>query len=301
MEHFFCLGSPLAVFLALRWKEPHNPDLRSYILPPTLCKRVYNVFHPSDPVAYRLEPLLNKSYIKIAPLVIHSTGTAVKPKYDEMEKELISREPTVHQQSHAANKSDEIFFGTTSQSNSCRSTPQRLNPTNAGGTSGSASSASSAAANLKSPPTPSKDSNWSWFNLMKYWKTPESNSEFNQTSAMGSPPGLHELGQQAISGRSSRLTDVDAEIQFHSLPPGLRNDEFIQDTSMGEETVTAASVPPIPNDLEYRMDYVLRESNLSSSYLAALTSHTAYWNTPDVAFFVLTHLYNGSLEQLDNH
>jgi phospholipase DDHD1 len=307
LEHFFCLGSPLAVFLALRWKEPHNPDLRSYILPPTLCKRVYNVFHPSDPVAYRLEPLLSKSYVKIAPLVIHPTGSSTKPKYDEMEKELISREPTTQQQPHPSAKSDDIFggnFGPTSQSSSLRSTPQRFNATNANVTSGPPSSSLSMAANLKSPPTPSKDSNWSWFNLMKYWKTPESNPEFSQTSSMGSPPGFQELGHQVIPGRSPRIPDVDAEVQFHSLPPGPRNDEFVPDTSMGEETfltATAASVPPIPNDLEYRMDYVLRESNLSSSYLAALTSHTAYWNTPDVAFFVLTHLYNGSLEQVDNH
>lgn len=53
LDHFFCLGSPLSVFLALRWREPHDPTLRSQILPQHLCRRIYNVFYSSDPVAYR--------------------------------------------------------------------------------------------------------------------------------------------------------------------------------------------------------------------------------------------------------
>jgi hypothetical protein len=41
----------------------------------------------------------------------------------------------------------------------------------------------------------------------------------------------------------------------------------------------------------HRLDYVLRETNLGGSYLSALTSHTAYWNNYDVAYFVLTRLF----------
>lgn len=40
-----------------------------------------------------------------------------------------------------------------------------------------------------------------------------------------------------------------------------------------------------------RLDYVLRETNLAGSYFSALTSHTAYWNNYDVAYFVLTRLF----------
>ncbi|CAB3360160.1 Hypothetical predicted protein [Cloeon dipterum] len=53
IENMFCLGSPLSVFLALRWKDPHEPENHDKVLPPKLCKRLYNVFHPADPVAYR--------------------------------------------------------------------------------------------------------------------------------------------------------------------------------------------------------------------------------------------------------
>lgn len=43
--------------------------------------------------------------------------------------------------------------------------------------------------------------------------------------------------------------------------------------------------------LDYRLDYILRESNLGVSYLSALTSHTAYWTNYDVAYFILTQIF----------
>lgn len=43
--------------------------------------------------------------------------------------------------------------------------------------------------------------------------------------------------------------------------------------------------------LDYRLDYILRESNLGVSYLSALTSHTAYWTNYDIAYFILTQIF----------
>lgn len=55
IDNLFCLGSPLSVFLALRMRDPQAPGQVETILPPSLCKKFYNVFHPTDPVAYRCE------------------------------------------------------------------------------------------------------------------------------------------------------------------------------------------------------------------------------------------------------
>lgn len=40
-----------------------------------------------------------------------------------------------------------------------------------------------------------------------------------------------------------------------------------------------------------RIDFVLREGSMESSYISALTSHTSYWSNFDVAHFLLTALY----------
>ncbi|XP_043788477.1 phospholipase DDHD1-like isoform X2 [Apis laboriosa] len=71
IENLFCLGSPLSVFLALRTPSLSN---KTDVMPQDLCKRFYNIFHWSDPVAYRMEPLLEREYSKIEPVLIPSYG-----------------------------------------------------------------------------------------------------------------------------------------------------------------------------------------------------------------------------------
>lgn len=71
IENLFCLGSPLSVFLALRTRAPSN---RLDMMPQGLCKRFYNIFHWSDPVAYRMEPLLERGYSKVEPVLIPPYG-----------------------------------------------------------------------------------------------------------------------------------------------------------------------------------------------------------------------------------
>ncbi|KAI7805172.1 phospholipase DDHD1, partial [Triplophysa rosa] len=71
VENFFCMGSPLAVFLALRGVRPGSNGTQDHILPKSICQRLFNIFHPTDPVAYRLEPLILKHYSNIAPVQIH--------------------------------------------------------------------------------------------------------------------------------------------------------------------------------------------------------------------------------------
>ncbi|CAD1480945.1 unnamed protein product, partial [Heterotrigona itama] len=71
IENLFCLGSPLSVFLVLRTPSPSN---KTDVMPQGLCKRFYNIFHWSDPVAYRMEPLLEREYSKIEPVLIPPYG-----------------------------------------------------------------------------------------------------------------------------------------------------------------------------------------------------------------------------------
>ncbi|KAF4520881.1 hypothetical protein B566_EDAN010296 [Ephemera danica] len=80
IENFFCLGSPLSVFLALRWQDPHKPENHTKVLPPTLCRRL-------------MEPLLVRGYKDIAPLTLHpyNSGTSRTP-YELMPLEPLQPE-----------------------------------------------------------------------------------------------------------------------------------------------------------------------------------------------------------------
>ncbi|XP_039307344.1 protein retinal degeneration B isoform X3 [Solenopsis invicta] len=64
----FTFGSPLALVLAYR-KIAASNDRNSFI-PRPLVNQVYNLFHPTDPVAARLEPLISARFSLIAPVNI---------------------------------------------------------------------------------------------------------------------------------------------------------------------------------------------------------------------------------------
>lgn len=53
----------------------------------------------------------------------------------------------------------------------------------------------------------------------------------------------------------------------------------------------AESFSVIAVELEHRIDFELREGLVESRYWSAVTSHTAYWNSHDVALFLLTFIY----------
>ena len=62
----FMIGSPVAVFLMMRNQHEQLP--LDFSLPG--CSRVFNIFHPYDPVAYRIEPLICSDNAEVEPKII---------------------------------------------------------------------------------------------------------------------------------------------------------------------------------------------------------------------------------------
>ncbi|XP_073322799.1 triacylglycerol hydrolase DDHD2-like isoform X2 [Pagrus major] len=52
-QTFFAFGSPIGMFLTVRGLKQVDPN---YTFP--TCKSFYNIYHPYDPVAYRIEPMI---------------------------------------------------------------------------------------------------------------------------------------------------------------------------------------------------------------------------------------------------
>ncbi|KAG9328487.1 hypothetical protein JZ751_013551, partial [Albula glossodonta] len=67
VSDFFLFGSPLGLVLALR--KTVIPSLDITQLRPA-CQQVYNLFHPADPSASRLEPLLEKKFHLLPPFSV---------------------------------------------------------------------------------------------------------------------------------------------------------------------------------------------------------------------------------------
>ncbi|XP_069774059.1 phospholipase DDHD2-like isoform X2 [Narcine bancroftii] len=68
-EVFFALGSPIGMFLTVRGLKRIDPNYKF----PT-CRRFFNIYHPFDPVAYRIEPMI-VSEVELEPMLIpHHKG-----------------------------------------------------------------------------------------------------------------------------------------------------------------------------------------------------------------------------------
>ena len=77
VDNFFLLGSPVPVFLMIRnQRRPLSEDfcLRG-------CRRVFNIFHPYDPVAYRIEPCISPRNSDFEPTIIKHWNGGFRVQY----------------------------------------------------------------------------------------------------------------------------------------------------------------------------------------------------------------------------
>lgn len=87
-------------------------------------------------------------------------------------------------------------------------------------------------------------------------------------------------------GNVGKVADGKKNIHWHYLflPPSNAHVSLYS-------VVTMLSVSVISVEMEHRLDFELREGLVESRYWSAVTSHTAYWNSHDVALFLLTFIY----------
>jgi hypothetical protein len=78
VDNFFSIGSPIGMFLAIRGEEVLVPN----------CNNMYNIFHPYDPVGYRIEPWINGQYTTMEPQVLPYHGD---PTGQRKSRQLMSK------------------------------------------------------------------------------------------------------------------------------------------------------------------------------------------------------------------
>ncbi|XP_066464085.1 phospholipase DDHD1 isoform X2 [Eleutherodactylus coqui] len=246
VENFFCMGSPLAVFLALRGIRPGNRGTQEHILPRAICNRLFNVFHPADPVAYRLEPLILKHYSNIAPVQIHSSNTTNPIPYKHLR-------------------------------------PCLINP----------SKDTTSMSDTESIPSPSTSP------VLPRRHYGESITNIGKASILGAASIGKGLGGMLFSrfARSSATTSQGYEVK-ESADGEDKKSVQSQSTTTPQTISHSISGSLDTVDLEHRIDFELREGLVESRYWSAMTSHTAYWSSMDVALFLLSFLYKDA--QLDD-
>ncbi|XP_076442138.1 phospholipase DDHD1-like isoform X2 [Babylonia areolata] len=240
LENLFCLGSPLAVFLALRGVRPQGTGSPDHFLPAGICRRIFNIYHPSDPVAYRLEPLVLKHYATIMPLPIHYFNATVQTPYTFMPRKAYAALSGTSADDQATKVKVENSLECSTEN---LALPQTSSDKTDNRSDGSAKS----------------------FSLSKWFSERKTKKDGEELSA--------EL---------KMLRSMDREAKRRQSKVHYPEPQDIDKT-----------------ELEYRLDYQLRERSMENSYLSLLTSHTAYWTNRDIALFILVHLFP-QLQQQDS-
>ncbi|CAM6085035.1 unnamed protein product [Calypogeia fissa] len=103
VDTFFAVGSPLGVFLSLRnirigvglGQEYWQDDGIEEEMP--AVRQMINIFHPYDPVAYRVEPLICREYVKRRPKFIpyHKGGKRLHIGMQEFQEDLSARSKAI--------------------------------------------------------------------------------------------------------------------------------------------------------------------------------------------------------------
>uniref|UniRef100_A0A8C6DL26 DDHD domain containing 1 n=1 Tax=Moschus moschiferus TaxID=68415 RepID=A0A8C6DL26_MOSMO len=243
VENFFCMGSPLAVFLALRGIRPGNTGSQDHILPREICNRLLNIFHPTDPVAYRLEPLILKHYSNISPVQIHWYNTSNPLPYEYMKPSFL----------HPAKDPTSI-------------------------------SENEGISTIPSPVTSP---------VLSRRHYGESITNIGKASILGAASIGKGLGGMLFSrfGRSS--ASQTSETSRDSIEDEKKPAASPPMTTVATQTLPHSSSGFLDSalELDHRIDFELREGLVESRYWSAVTSHTAYWSSLDVALFLLTFMY----------
>ncbi|XP_068821567.1 phospholipase DDHD1 isoform X1 [Capricornis sumatraensis] len=271
VENFFCMGSPLAVFLALRGIRPGNTGSQDHILPREICNRLLNIFHPTDPVAYRLEPLILKHYSNISPVQIHWYNTSNPLPYEYMKPSFLhpAKDPTSISENEGIST---MPSPVTSPVLSRRHYGESI--TNIGKASilGAASIGKGLGGML-----------FSRFGRSSASQPSETSRDSieDEKKPVASPPMTTVATQTLPHSTSGFLDSAYFRLQesFFNLPQLLFPENVIQNK---DNTLV---------ELDHRIDFELREGLVESRYWSAVTSHTAYWSSLDVALFLLTFMY----------
>ncbi|XP_053450811.1 phospholipase DDHD1 isoform X2 [Nycticebus coucang] len=252
VENFFCMGSPLAVFLALRGIRPGNTGSQDHILPREICNRLLNIFHPTDPV-------------------IHWYNTSNPLPYEHMKPSFLNpaKEPTSVSENDSVST---IPSPLTSPILSRRHYGESI--TNIGKASilGAASIGKGLGGML-----------FSRFGRSSTSQPSEASKDpMEEERKPVAPPSTTAVTTQTLPHSSSSFLDsayFRLQESFFNLPQLL----FPENVMQNKDNALV--------ELDHRIDFELREGLVESRYWSAVTSHTAYWSSLDVALFLLTFMY----------
>ncbi|KAI6211527.1 DDHD domain-containing protein [Aphelenchoides besseyi] len=269
VKNLFCIGSPLGVFVIMRGAQGQ------FVPTEAECERLFNIFHPYDPVAYRLEPLFHANYKNIRPLKLFNFNE-VNRDYDKLGYEVhksyakrLKKAAKGGADKHNKNTNEEEDRNEDDDYDSSNDGDSINSPSEDGGTPRSNSPLSPedelADANAAASANTSSGTRW--------WKFGSGSTKHDPTHSTNGSSGDKKEAQEKEKEEEKKPTEE-------------------------KKSIVEQLLDEIPDELRIkcRMDYQLATALTERSWIAVLRSHFSYWTNPDVSAFILNQLYNPARE-----
>ncbi|KAJ3150475.1 hypothetical protein HDU86_006648 [Geranomyces michiganensis] len=269
VDRLFVVGSPVGLFLLLKGDkmQARKPRSSAHPLEGVSCPAVnafYNIFHPHDPVAYRIEPCISREFSEQKPVPIPYTKGGLKGTIVGIQ---------------------DIGNGIADRGRSMFEAASRgITSTKAVVTSGISTSMGRAVTMLSS--------------INAFKAAPAHAVDFLDEKAGG--PAMRDHGVELSGSRnggsaegsshemlesgSSAVSSVPPVATIGGHAPSVEMREIVRPSHEGATDVELLN----PRG---RIDYVLQEGVLENPYISALGVHMNYWGDPDCALFMLRELY----------
>ncbi|KAJ5041063.1 uncharacterized protein L3040_005619 [Drepanopeziza brunnea f. sp. 'multigermtubi'] len=309
VEDFYCLGSPIGLFQMLKGRSllgrhqrsdavpaespTHSDDLQDPFLgfasgenissvtglPLTVSSpkvgQLYNIFHPSDPIAYRLEPLIAPAMSSMKPQLLPYTKRTITTSVSGIGAKVGQSVSGLWSSLSSGIASSLLnrSLGLTSDdvAHMAAPTPQRAPPQSAGaGTNVGAGVISAETTNVPG---------------MQRQNTNEKKRQLAEDTAAADRDGT---GQ-------SPPTLIDDEIE--TLYAGFQkrresedgHDEWMKAEEKGRKLRREEAKVRALN-MHGRVDYSIQESVLDFNPINTIASHLSYWADEDVSHFMMSQL-----------
>lgn len=294
VDQLILAGSPLGCFLALRGVDQSksrglgtaksaqlmqcHPDYD--VIPDGLpaVRRLYHIYHPYDPVAYRLEPLAY-SPSELAP----HRGALVELYGGGGGKRLhIAAQELGDSVSSAASRLGSTLAGALSFA---RGGQKRRGE---GGLVGVAAEDKEQGAKQGDAAVAAIDAAFSGVDLGTATKKPKENQEKQPLSDIKERLNVVENANGAEAEATASMDLEFGQPKFiptttsTATPPSTSTSTSISRVAGGDLPITGGW----PTAAAGRLDFALQEASLENQYVAALKAHFIYWGSMDVALFI---------------
>ncbi|PIC43986.1 hypothetical protein B9Z55_004513 [Caenorhabditis nigoni] len=259
VKYLFAVGSPLGVFLTMRGGA--SADLLSKA---TNVERIFNIFHPYDPVAYRLEPFFTPEYKHIRPIKLFSQADLrARASYADLPLDVYKHYlKKLKNQKKAKNGKDDKAADAKSGGD------DEIDEEDECDSDEDARSGCSSPRSMTPPPPPC-----------------------DVAAANKEPKAVVKKGWFSFGSSNNHPKKTQSSASLQSQVQATSTEQIEVGKEAEAELPLAERILGSGVRVPHRIDFQLQPALTEKSYWSVLKSHFAYWTNADMALFLANVLY----------